>query len=108
MGGKFLSRPLPFVFPLIIAETPGSISAALWVLLRLRKVHADDRDIRTSAYLNPIKVKTVKKLLGSCVSMLDLAADFVLLRGDDGVAATSRLFQTFAIEKPDATANRFD
>lgn len=68
----------------------------------------DDRDIRTPAYVYPIKVKTVKNLLGSRVTTRDLAADFVLLGSDDGVATTSRLFQTLAVEKPDPAPNRFN
>ena len=74
----------------------------------MRKVHADDRDIRTQAYGNPIKVKTVKNLLRSCVSVLDLPGHFILLRRNDRVATTSYFFETFAIWKPDAAANRFD
>lgn len=43
----------------------------------------DDRDIRTTAYPYPIKVMTVKNLLGSCVTVLALTADFLLLGRDD-------------------------
>lgn len=37
-----------------------------------------------------------------------LTAYFFLLGRDDGVTTTGRFFETFAIEKPDAAANRFD
>jgi hypothetical protein len=36
-----------------------------------RKVQVDDHDIGTPAYPYPIKVKTVKDLLGSCLRMSD-------------------------------------
>jgi hypothetical protein len=39
---------------------------------------------------------------------LDLAPHFLVLSSDGGVATTCRIFQTLAIEKSDATANRFD
>src|ERR1041384_397315 len=87
---KFLRLPLPLpgalLFPLVIAEPLDRSLPPVWVLPRLRKVHGDQRDIRTPAYLHPIKLKTVKILLGSCVSAFDLAAHFVVLGCDDGIA----------------------
>ena len=114
MGNVFkcLRRPLPLVgallFPLVITEPLARSLPPLWVLLRLRKVHGDQRDIRTPAYLHPIKVKTVKILLGSCVSALDLAAHFVVLGRDDRVATTGDCFQALTVEKSDPAANRLN
>ena len=115
VGGNvltFLRCPLPFpcalLFPLVIAEPLDRSPPPVWVLLRSRKVHGDQRDIRTPAYLHPIKVMTVKILLGSCVTTLDLLAHFIMLSSDDGVTTTGRILETLAIEKSDATANRLD
>ena len=109
---KCLLRPLLFVgalvFPLVIMFDPLINLPANVGACRLRKVHGDDRDICTPAYLNPIKVMTVKILLGTRVMALDLPGHFVLLRLDNGVATTCCVFETFAVGKPDATANRFD
>ena len=74
-------------------------------VLRARKVHVDDRDIRTQAYLNPIKVMTVKNLLGSCVLRLELTADVCLLRRDEGITATRRVLECLAIDKANAATN---
>jgi hypothetical protein len=107
---RCLRRPFPLVaallLPLVILSSPLDRTQRL--LLRARKVHADDRDFGTSAYLNPIKVMTVKNLLGSGVLRLYLAAALGLLSGDDRVAATGRLLETFAIKEADAASNELN
>ena len=75
------------------------------MVLRLRKVHADYVYIGTAAYLDPVKVMTVKKLLGSRVQVLELTAAFRLLSGDDRIAATTLLLESRAIEKADSTSH---
>ena len=60
--------------------------------------------IRTSAYLDPRKVMTVKNLLGSGVLRFEFAADFGLLSGDDRIATTGLLLEAFAIEKTDSAS----
>ena len=72
-------------------------------MLRWRKVHADYVDLRTSAYLHLIKMQTVKKLLGSRVTSLELTATLRLLSGDDRVTTTKLLLESRAIEKANAT-----
>ena len=42
---------------------PLAQSGPVQISPEVRKVHVDDRDIGTPAYLNPRKVSTVKKLL---------------------------------------------
>ena len=58
--------------------------------------------IRTPAYLNKEKVSTVKKLLELRLVVA------VMLSGDYRVATASYSLQAFAIENPDASAERFD
>src|SRR5215208_1948532 len=70
----------------------------------LRKVHFDDRDIGTPAYLNLRKGKTVKNLLRSCRTRLNL----FLLRANDRVAATCLTFKAFAIENSYSSPNRLN
>ena len=74
-------------------------------MLRWRKVHADYVDLRTSAYLHLIKMQTVKKLLGSRVTSLELTATLRLLSGDDRVTTTRLLLESRAIEKANAASS---
>ena len=64
--------------------------------------------IRTDAYLNPIKVVTVKNLLGSGVLRLDLTAGIGLQCGDNAITTTGRLLESLAIDKANAAAHQLD
>src|SRR5689334_852534 len=92
--------------PCHIEETPLSYSAQN--CLRPRKVHAADRDIRTSAYLNRRKVDTVKKLLGSRVMIPLVAVELGLLSGDYRIATTGLLLEAFAIQKADTASYKLN
>ena len=85
---------------------PRAQLRVLWISPEVGKVHVDDGDIGTTAYLNLRKVSTVKELLQLGVRTGLLHA--VLLGTDDRVATTSGLLELFAIENPYAPAERFD
>lgn len=106
---RCLRRPFPLVvallFPLVMSRRPPCSYSIPLMVLRLRKVHADYVNIRTGAYLNPVKVMTVKKLLGSRVTLFEFTGAFRLLSGDDRITTAGLLFESGAVEKADAASH---